>query len=66
MGGEPRDRFELAVLEDRIESALFETRVGRFNGSLVGAKETILYLHGPDADIIYKAVLPILQRIRLV
>ena len=54
-------RFDLATLERRIEARLEETGCGEVDGHEQGARETRLFLSGPDARALLDVVTPILR-----
>ena len=54
----------LFKLEDRLENALAATKAGEYDGNemAVDGQHGVLYMYGPDADRLYEAVAPILER----
>jgi len=56
---------ELFDLEDLLESAIESAGVGDFDGDEIAAdlSDGYLYMYGPDADVVYSVVEPILKSI---
>ena len=54
---------ELFDLEDLLESAIESAGVGDFDGDEIAAdlSDGYLYMYGPDADVVYSVVEPILK-----
>jgi hypothetical protein len=59
--GTSTDIHDVATLEDRLVDALAEARTGEFEGSQFGAGEVTLLAYGPDADLLFATVEPILR-----
>ena len=56
------DLSRLFQLEKRLESAIAEKGVGEYDGNEIATDggDGFLYMYGPDADALFKAVKPIL------
>ena len=56
---------ELFDLEDLLESAIESAGAGDFDGDEIAAdlSDGYLYMYGPDADVVYSVVEPILKSI---
>lgn len=54
---------ELFALEAELENAIESAGVGGFDGNEISAdlSDGYLYMYGPDADVVYAAVEPILK-----
>jgi hypothetical protein len=57
------DLQRLFALEEKIEEALGKTQVGELDGNEVAAdgSDGFLYLYGPNADALFKAIEPALH-----
>ena len=57
------DLSRLFALEDRLEAALTEAKVGEYDGNevAVDGSDGYLYMYGPNADALFKVVRPILE-----
>lgn len=53
------DELDFGILMDDIETALDGERIGTCFGIWSGPTETAIYLYGPNADAIFKAVEPV-------
>ena len=60
-GGTVTDMPSMAGLEQRLESAIRQARVGEFDGSELTGGEAFLYAYGPDADQLFAAMRPVLM-----
>lgn len=54
------EEYDLANLEDELTEAIESAGVGEFDGNLLGEGEAILYMYGPDAEVLYAAIRPVL------
>ena len=59
--GSERERAAVAVLINNLEQIVHETQVGEFDGEELGDGRCVLYLYGPDADILFQVVEPLLK-----
>ena len=59
-----KDLQPLFALEDQLEQAINNAGVGELDGNEVAAdgSDGSLYMYGPDADRLFEAVRPILER----
>ena len=62
-GGE--DLSELFALEERLEEVISSAGVGEYDGNEVAAdgSEGTLYMYGPNADILFAKVCPVLEAV---
>ncbi|MBI4303595.1 MAG: hypothetical protein HY665_04590 [Chloroflexi bacterium] len=53
----------LFALEEKLESAILKAEAGEYDGNEVGmdGSDAFLYMYGPDADILFETVRPILE-----
>ncbi len=56
------DTTGLFELEDQLIEAIDQASAGEFDGNEVGPEGATLYMYGPDADQLWSAVEPVLQR----
>jgi hypothetical protein len=58
-----RDLGPMFALEDQLERAINEARVGEYDGNeiAVDGSDATLYMYGPDADRLFAVVKPILE-----
>jgi hypothetical protein len=54
--GDSADTEKLFALEDRLAEAISKAKAGEFDGNEVGGGEYVLYMYGPDAEKLYRAV----------
>ena len=52
---------DLATLENRLEDALNEGEHGELDGHETGPENTTVFLYGADAEVLYRAVEPVLR-----
>jgi hypothetical protein len=55
------DLGSLFALEDALTAAIEMAGAGEFDGNEVGEGEAVLYMYGPDADVLFQAILPVLK-----
>jgi hypothetical protein len=60
--GSTEEREAIHELEDELSDAIKDAGVGEFDGDDFGMGESILYMYGPDADALFGAIQPVLQR----
>jgi hypothetical protein len=48
-------------LQERLHKLLTESSVGMFDGNEVGGGELVIYLYGPDAELLFKHIEPTLR-----
>lgn len=58
--GSMNDRLAISRLEDEISSALEASNFGELDGDEYGDGECIIYIYGPDADILFSLIVPLL------
>jgi hypothetical protein len=63
--GEEDEQKQVYELEDQLDEALQAADAGDCDGHEFGDKEAVLYLYGPDADMVFKLAEPILQKFPL-
>lgn len=59
--GSKSERQRIHRFADKLDAALVAARVGEYDGDEFGEGECVLFMYGPDADAIYKAVEPVLR-----
>ncbi|TIX38394.1 MAG: hypothetical protein E5W81_22660 [Mesorhizobium sp.] len=59
--GASQERESIYALEDRLEKAIEDASVGKFDGDLLGKGECILYMYGPNAERLFVVVEPVLK-----
>ncbi|GLW92709.1 hypothetical protein Aglo03_35250 [Actinokineospora globicatena] len=60
--GSKEERDAVHALEDELEKALDLAGAGEVDGDTFGGGEVVVYIYGPDADVMYATVGPVLQR----
>ena len=55
------DMEALYSLEDELYEQLDGSDAGEFDGNEIGGGEWVLYLYGPDADVLVETILPTLE-----
>lgn len=59
--GSKSERAAVAALADDLERVIGEKQAGEFDGEEFGDGQCVLYMYGPDADQLFKAVEPVLK-----
>jgi hypothetical protein len=59
--GAEEEREEIHALTDRLDEAIRYAGAGEFDGDVFGGGTCTLYMYGPDADALYRAVEPELR-----
>ena len=59
--GSEAERATLGDLGDRLADVVARAGVGEFDGDEFGNGEAVLYLYGPDAELLWQAVEPEVQ-----
>jgi hypothetical protein len=54
-------QHDLSTLEDQIIESLHGTGLGALDGNEIGPSGCALYLYGPDAEMLYARIEPILR-----
>ena len=60
--GSTEEREAIHELEDELSDAIEDAGVGKFDRDDFGKGESILYMHGPDADRLFDVIQPLLKR----
>ena len=55
----------LRSLEERLADAIEMHDAGEFDGDVLGPDDATIYMYGPDADLLFAAIEPVLKRLRL-
>lgn len=64
--GTKQDLDQIVKLEKALETVIFHANAGEFDGNEIGQGECVLYMYGPDAKMLYNAILPVLEKSPLV
>lgn len=48
-------------VSDKLTEVIERTNVGMFDGNEIGGDETVLFMYGPDAELLFKHIEPILR-----
>lgn len=59
-GGEA-ERESIFQLEQELEKAITAARAGEFDGNEFGEGQCTLYMYGPSAEALFRAIAPILE-----
>jgi hypothetical protein len=59
--GSFEEREGLFALQEQMAEAIKNAAAGEFDGDLWGEGECILYMYGPDADLLFAAIEPLLK-----
>src|SRR5580692_3145476 len=62
--GNPDELKRLHVLEDQLNLAIKDSKVGEYDGDEVGEGVFTIYIYGSSAERLFAVVLPILKRFR--
>ena len=62
--GNPDELKRLHVLEDQLNLAIKDSKVGEYDGDEVGEGVFTIYIYGPSAERLFAVVRPILKRFR--
>jgi len=62
--GRPEERDAIHGLADRLKEAIDQAGAGEYDGDEFGEGQCTLYMYGPDADRLYKAIEPALRNFR--
>ena len=60
--GTVQKRALLRGLQDELAEAIEEADAGEFDGDEFGQGECVVYMYGPDADLLYSTIESVLQR----
>jgi hypothetical protein len=62
---EGSDLDEVFALEEALIEAIDAADAGTFDGNEVGGGEVVLFMYGPDAEVLFAAVEPVLREASL-
>jgi hypothetical protein len=51
----------MLMLSDKLTEAIENSGLGMFDGNEIGGNETVLFMYGPDAELLFKEIEPILR-----
>lgn len=55
------ERSAVHELAERLASLVRQKKVGSYDGDEYGQGQGVLFIHGPNADILYEAISPLLR-----
>jgi hypothetical protein len=55
------EKYDLEQLEEQLMAALKQADAGEYDGNEFGPTEVTLFMHGADAEALYRAVDPVLR-----
>jgi hypothetical protein len=50
------ENYDLATIEDRLIEVINANGLGEFDGNEIGPTEAILFMYGPDAELLYQGI----------
>ncbi len=50
------EECDLATIEDRLIEVMERNGLGKFDGNEIGPTETVLYMYGPDAELLFTGI----------
>jgi hypothetical protein len=56
-----REREAVIALAEQLERVIDEQQIGEFDGEEFGDSRCVLYMYGPDADLLFEAIEPVLK-----
>jgi hypothetical protein len=59
--GSAEKRESINELQDELADAIDEAEAGEFDGDEFGEGECVLFMYGPDADVLFDTIKPILK-----
>ena len=59
--GTLEERKALLILQDQMHEAIVKNSVGVFDGDELGQGECVIFMYGPDANLLYDAIEPLLK-----
>jgi hypothetical protein len=59
--GTEQEQEAAFALEEELEEAVSASGVGEFDGNELGGGECVFFMYGPNADLLYSLVQPILR-----
>lgn len=51
----------MVELSDKLEAAMTNAGTGEFDGNEIGGGETVLFMYGADAELLFRSIEPVLQ-----
>jgi hypothetical protein len=60
--GSAEKRESINELQDVLADAIDEAEAGEFDGDEFGEGECVLFMYGPDADVLFDTIKPILKK----
>ena len=60
--GSDEKRESINELQNELADAIDEAEVGEFDGDEFGEGECVLYMYGPDADVLFDTIKSILKK----
>lgn len=60
--GEPGEVEAMHELQDELSAAIARAKAGELDGDELGAGVCTIYMYGPDADRLWNAVAPVLEK----
>jgi len=63
--GTAKDRRVIEDLEDAMERVVEQSLAGEFDGDEFGQGECVMYLYGPDADVLFSVIEELLKSCEL-
>jgi hypothetical protein len=60
--GSDEKRESINELQDELADAIDEAETGEFDGDEFGEGECVLFMYGPDADVLFDTIKPILKK----
>lgn len=64
--GTKQELDQIFKLETLLETAIIRNKAGEFDGNEIGQGECVLFMYGPDAKLLYKAISGVLENSLLV
>jgi hypothetical protein len=60
--GSDEKRESINELQDALADAIDEAAAGEYDGDEFGEGECVLFMYGPDADVLFDVIKPILKK----
>lgn len=60
--GSAEKRESINELQDALAAAIDKAEAGEFDGDEFGEGECVLFMYGPDADVLFDTIKPILKK----
>jgi hypothetical protein len=55
------EKYDVSTLQDQLREVIRKKKLGEFDGNEHGPEETVLYMYGPDADLLFAGVESVLR-----